>query len=288
MKRLTILSVLLACSLPAVRAQDGVEFFSETASAAEAPDSLAVSAPVIDNGVMTIRSRDQGEMLLEFAGFGITLGRSRTEDCEVKKRSRVGMTVFNYMELGFTQLTGMSYAGYSASAGKFLDTELGNSFHFSCGLVGLKVDLNRKRTIQFDANLQLTLDNYRLSDRGITLDRIGGRIEPVALDESVKKSKFVTGMIGIPLRVVFKPVKHLRLSAIAYTDFAVSFNTIYKKPRVQREMPLSVLNTCQFGVGASVSYYGIGLFVRYNVTPLFEKGAGPECHPLSFGIALLM
>lgn len=288
MKRFTLLFLLLACSLNGVRAQDATEILPDATPPAELPDSLAKQATVIDNGLMKVRSRDEGEMLLEFAGFGITLGRSSTEDYEMRKPSKVGMTLFQYIEMGFTQLTGTSYAAYPASAGRFLDAEFGNSFHFSCGLIGLQVDLNRKRTLFFDANIQFTLDNYRLSDRSITLERIGGRIEPVALGEQMKKSKFVTGMIGIPVRLVYKPVKHLRLSAIAYTDFAVSFNTIYKKPRVQREMPLSLLNPCQFGVGASVTYYGVGMFVRYNLTPLFRSGRGPECRPLTVGIALMM
>ena len=51
---------------------------------------------------------------------------------------------------------------------------------------------------------------------------------------------------------------------------------------------LSGLRTYQFGVGGSVSYSGVGVFVRYGVTPLFKKGGGPECHTLSFGISLLM
>lgn len=288
MKRSALLFLLLACSLNGVRAQDTSELGPDTPPAAEQPDTLAKRATVIDNGLMTVRSRDEGEMMLEFAGFGITLGRSSTEDYEMRKPSKVSMTLFQYIELGFTRLTGTSYAAYPASAGRFLDTEFGNSFHFSCGLIGLKVDLNRKRTLTFDANIQFTLDNYRLSDRSITLERIGDRLEPVALGEQMKKSKFVTGMIGVPVRLVYKPVKHLRLSAIAYTDFAVSFDTIYKKPRVQREMPLSTLNPCQFGLGASITYYGVGVFVRYNLTPLFGSGRGPECRPLSVGIALMM
>ena len=36
------------------------------------------------------------------------------------------------------------------------------------------------------------------------------------------------------------------------------------------------------------SYYGIGIFASYGVTPLFKKHAGPECHTFSFGISLLM
>ena len=72
----------------------------------------------------------------------------------------------------------------------------------------------------------------------------------------------------------------------SYSDFGIELTSLHKKPKVQYE--LSGLRTYQFGVGGAVSYSGVGVFVRYGVTPLFKKGGGPECHTLSFGISLLM
>ena len=109
---------------------------------------------------------------------------------------------------------------------------------------------------------------------------------PVALDEPADKSKFVTSSLGIPLRLIYKPFKHFQASVIAYSDFGIELTSLHKKPRVEYE--LSGLRTYQFGVGGTVSYYGIGIFASYGVTPLFKKHAGPECHTFSFGISLLM
>lgn len=100
------------------------------------------------------------------------------------------------------------------------------------------------------------------------------------------KSKFVTSSLGIPLRLIYKPFRNFQVSAIAYSDFGIELTSLHKKPKVQYE--LSGLRTYQFGVGGAVSYSGVGVFVRYGVTPLFKKGGGPECHTLSFGISLLM
>jgi len=113
-----------------------------------------------------------------------------------------------------------------------------------------------------------------------------GRLLPVALDEPADKSKFVTSSLGIPLRLIYKPFKHFQASVIAYSDFGIELTSLHKKPRVEYE--LSGLRTYQFGVGGTVSYYGIGIFASYGVTPLFKKHAGPECHTFSFGISLLM
>ena len=95
-----------------------------------------------------------------------------------------------------------------------------------------------------------------------------------------------TSSLGIPLRLIYKPFKHFQASVIAYSDFGIELTSLHKKPRVEYE--LSGLRTYQFGVGGTVSYYGIGIFASYGVTPLFKKHAGPECHTFSFGISLLM
>ena len=113
-----------------------------------------------------------------------------------------------------------------------------------------------------------------------------GRLLPVALDEPADKSKFVTSSLGIPLRLIYKPFKHFQASVIAYSDFGIELTSLHKKPRVEYE--LSGLRTYRFGVGGTVSYYGVGIFASYGVTPLFKKHAGPECHTFSFGISLLM
>ena len=235
-----------------------------------------------------IRLRDggrDGNMILEVAGFGLTLGHTPMQRMELKK-PRVWFNAFSNIELGFTQLVGVDYSGYASGEKGFLDQRLGSSFHFSFSAVQLRLALNRSRSLCLGVGMQYTLDNYRLSDNTITLGNDGGRVVPVALDEPADKSKFVTSSLGIPIRLIYKPFKHFQASVIAYSDFGIELTSLHKKPRVEYE--LSGLRTYQFGVGGTVSYYGIGIFASYGVTPLFKKHAGPECHTFSFGISLLM
>ena len=131
--------------------------------------------------------------------------------------------------------------------------------------------------------LQYTLDNIRLADSGITLGNIGGRLVPVALDEPADKSKAVTSSLGIPVRLIYEPVKRLRITAVAYSDFMLGADAIYKKPKEKHS--LSGFRAYQFGLGASVAYRGFGLYARYGITPLFKHDAGPDCHTVSFGFA---
>ena len=243
----------------------------------------------VGNDLMALRGAGrEGNVILEVAGFGITLGRApEPEYADVVTRSgRVKLYLFNCGEFGFSQLVGVDYDGYAPEEKGFLDQKLGSSIHVAASVLQVQVALNRNRTFYFATDLNFAVDNYRLSDAHIRLGYEHGRLLPVALDEPADKSKFVTSSLGIPLRLIYKPFRNFQVSAIAYSDFGIELTSLHKKPKVQYE--LSGLRTYQFGVGGAVSYSGVGVFVRYGVTPLFKKGGGPECHTLSFGISLLM
>ena len=235
-----------------------------------------------------IRRRDggrDGNMILEVAGFGLTLGHTPMQRMELKK-PRVWFNAFSNIELGFTQLVGVDYSGYASGEKGFLDQRLGSSFHFSFSAVQLRLALNRSRSLCLGVGMQYTLDNYRLSDNTITLGNDGGRVVPVALDEPAGKSKAVTSSLGIPVRLTYTPAKHLRITAVAYSDFLLGADAIYKKPKEKNS--LSGFRAYQFGVGLSVSYRGFGFFTRYGVTPLFKHNMGPDCHAFSFGVGLML
>ena len=70
-----------------------------------------------------IRLRDggrDGNMILEVAGFGLTLGHTPMQRMELKK-PRVWFNAFSNIELGFTQLVGVDYSGYASGEKGFLD-----------------------------------------------------------------------------------------------------------------------------------------------------------------------
>lgn len=260
---------------------------SAQATDVPAADSLRRIGDV-DTGPVTMRRAADGEgMVLEVAGFGITLGQaSGGEKQKVKALPRVCGSFLSGVEMGFNFLTGADYAGYPAEAGDFLDVRGGNSFHFGITPVGLSVALDRKRRFEFSTGLRYTVDNYRLSDNSITLGRDGGMVVPLPLDDKADKSKLRITSLGFPLQFSFDPVRHLSVAVVGYCDFTLGANAIYKKPKEKNS--LSGVNPFQFGLGGSVSYRGFGVYVRYGVTSLFKSSAGPVCHPVSFGVCVFM
>lgn len=244
----------------------------------------------VDTDLVTMRRAADGEaIVLEVAGFGITLGQGPGRGAEkhkTKSYPRVCGLFFDGLEMGFNTLTGLDYAGYPAETGDFLDVRAGNSFHFGVTPVGLSVGLDRKRQFSFSTGLRYTVDNYRLSDNSITLGRENGMIVPLPLDDKADKSKLRVTSLGIPIQFSYDPVRHLRIAVVGYCDFTLGAKAIYKRPKVKEA--LSGVNAFQFGLGGSVSYRGFGVYVRYGVSNLFKSDAGPACHPVSFGICVFM
>lgn len=253
-------------------------------------DSLARFDPVETQLAVLRSSSDDGEVVLEVAGFGITLSGSSDEWLRPadpdKPRSRVSPTLLSGSEYGFIIPTGLGYGAYPAGKAGFFDLRSGKSFHLSSTLIGLNVEMGRRRLFRFSTGLRYTIDNYRLSDTSVTLGNEAGTVVPVALDEPADKSKLRVTSLGVPLTFSCRAARNLSVALTGYFDFTMGANAIYKRPKVKNS--LAGVNTFRFGVGAAIAYHTVGVYVRYSVTPLFESHVGPELCPLSIGFCIDM
>ena len=251
-----------------------------------AADSLERIDPVDTDLVALRRSAEGEEVVLEVAGFGITLSSLSDEKIRDRnariRRPRCSLVLFYKSEWGYNIPSKVDYGAYPAGTDSFFDLRGGKSFHFSTTLAGLNYVFGKQRRFDMTTGLRYTVDNYRLSNNSITLGNENGMVVPVALDEKADKSKLRITSLGIPLHLAYHPVKQMTLSLSGYFDFTMGANSIYKNPKAKN--PLSGVRTFQFGVGVGVTYYRCGVYFRYGVTPLFENGVGPKVHPLSLGI----
>lgn len=253
-----------------------------------AADSLE-RIDTVDSDLVALRRTAGGdEVVLEVAGFGLTLSPLSEEKMKDRsarvKAPRFNMVALYKTEVGFNIPTGTDYGGYPAAEAGFFDLRGGKSFHLSTTLVGLNCVIGRQRKFSITTGLSYTVDNYRLSDNSITLAYRDGKVVPQRLDGKADKSKLRTTSLGIPLHLAYQPVRHLTVSLSGYFDFTMGANSIYKRPK--EKSSLSGVNDFRFGVGASVSYYNVGVYLRYGVTPLFKSSVGPKVHPLSIGLCI--
>ena len=255
-----------------------------------AADSLKRIDPVDTDLVALRRSAEGEEVVLEVAGFGITLSNSpdgwfRSAD-SVQNRSRVSLVFLGGTEYGFIVPTGLGYGAYPAGSDHFFDLRNGKSFHCSTTLVGLNVAFGRQRQFDLKTGLRYTIDNYRLSDNSITLGNENGMIIPRTLDEKADKSKLRITSLGIPLTFSYRVVRNLTVAVSGYFDFTMGANSIYKRPKVKNS--LAGVNPFLFSTAVAIGYHRVGVYLRYGVTPLFKSGVGPEVHPISIGFCLDM
>lgn len=260
------------------------------------PDSLAVE--YVDRNVagvdtlrrldplqgdaVQLRDRGDGKFLLEAGGFGLTFDRSYMSKA-FERESFYTLSILHDFEFGFTQLSGVKYKGYAPGTEGFLDQELGASFHFGFTPLSIRRYLGRRRS-SLELGMRYAVDNLRLTDVSFTLANDGRRIVPEALDAPAGKSKLRYSTLGLSLRFERRLARHLYADLSASADFLLAAKAITKDP--VRKSSLSGLNPCQLGLSSSVTYYGIGFYVRYSPTSLFRASSGLEARPLSFGFVI--
>ena len=298
MKRNTLLLWALAAAVllgHAAQAQLYIDKTPENRTAAVAPstettersrtsvDTLRRIDPT-DSEVVRLREADkQGNMLLEINGLGLTLGRSyesKTWD-DLKKR-RFALTFASDIEVGFTSLLGVKYDRPHETAPDFLNQTLGCSFHFGFAPVGISMRLDKKRRSYLHLGMSYSVDNIRLTNPALTVRNDGSLLVPVELGEPAEKSKLRYTSLGFALRYNWHPVDKLRVSVSTHYDFLMNGCAITKKPK--KKTSLSGFAPFRFGVGASVGYRYVGVFVRYTPTSLFGSSSGLEAQPLSYGL----
>ena len=124
-------------------------------------------------------------------------------------------------------------------------------------------------------------------------DYTWGEIDTV-LDYS--KNRFKTWFVNAPLLVELNTGNNSRKSFHVSAGAIFGFNLQTKikyKCRLDGEnkkvKDKQSFNTNPFRVSATVRV-GVGggnIFVKYSLTPLFEKGRGPELYPFTVGVTLL-
>lgn len=264
-----------------------------TATAQEPLLTIDESAAGVDSlqlqqaSEMLRRGEQRGELVLSFGGQHITLGEAKEKkrhviaDSSIEiKRHRFSLG-FTGIELGSSLLSGLSYAAYDPAVEGFMDQRVGKSFHIGWRLFDVEFFLNRAQNLSLITGLNFSCDDYCFySDWSI--EKVGNRIEPIAL-EGKKKSKLTTHQMGIPLGLKYRPARKVELTAFLFGELMYYGYTKVKKPKLKTEM--RGLNTLRYGIQATATYHNWGVYVKYNLSPLFRSGIGPECYPLSVGIA---
>lgn len=267
---------------------------SAAASQATGTAPAATAMPSPDPEIVQLKS-DRGELRLEIAGYGITLGNRDADESkaagneaaappekpEKKPLKRFhGCFGFTDWEIGIPLLVNTSYGPAWAGEGEFLETSTRKSFSFGYTLLSLRYMLDRNGHWWLSTGVRGNIYDIVLSGKQ-TIRYTDGMIHALELDPSTKKSKLSFTTLGIPLMLTCS-VSDFRITLRASGNLYTSYRAVHKKPKEKYE--LRGVEPWSWNIGGAITYHKIGVSFDYALTPLFRSDVGPETHLFTFGI----
>lgn len=194
------------------------------------------------------------------------------------------------MYFGTSVLRDVNYLNEWAVAEKscpdFLDLDTRKNFVYALELASVHF---RSRVVDLSLGLRWSFMNFTFSNPDFTLRRGADKVfypYPIKLESASydnTKSKLFASYLGIPVRLNLHYGK-ATVYAGASAELLLDAYTKYRQPKV-RQTATGAFNDFRATVEAGVSFYNVGFFVNYGITPLF-KGALSDAHTITFGLTL--
>ena len=197
------------------------------------------------------------------------------------------------MYFGASTLVGTNYMGAWSGINNhhFLDMRTSKNFVYGLQLADLRIRYN---ALDVSLGLRWTFMDFTFADSSITLRQAEsplGKVyfpTPIAAETSTydgRKSKIHASYFGIPLRLGLKFGKAM-VYAGGSVEMLTGGYTKYKRPKY-RSRCKEVFNPFRATVEGGFNYGGLGVFVMYGLTPLFQESLS-DARTLTFGVTLGM
>ena len=191
---------------------------------------------------------------------------------------------------------------------QFMELNYAKSWSFSVNFMEFYIPI-KNHNIGIVTGMGTEWSNYELK-HNIKLNPDGGNFVHKEVDEFNKsytwgevdtvldysKNRFKTWFINVPLLFEINTGDNSRkafhISAGVIFGYNVQTKMKYKyrlNGKNKKVKDKQSFNTNPFRVSATVrlGYGGGNIFAKYSLTPLFEKGRGPEIYPFTVGVTLL-
>ena len=191
---------------------------------------------------------------------------------------------------------------------QFMELNYAKSWSFSVNFMEFYIPI-KKHNFGLVTGMGTEWSNYELK-HNIRLNPEGGSFVHTEVDEFNKsytwgevdtvldysKNRFKTWFLNVPLLLEISTGDNARkafhISAGAIFGYNLQTKMKYKyrlDGKNETEKDKQTFNTNPFRVSATVraGYGWFNMFAKYSLTPLFEKGRGPEIYPFTVGVTLL-
>jgi hypothetical protein len=210
------------------------------------------------------------------------------ERAEMRSRFRGHWAGF---EFGFNNYVVSDYSLTLPESIDYMSLHSGKSNNFNFNVVQTSLGLARR--IGFVTGLGFNWNNYRFNGNNNIIKSETGVIEKYDPEALLKKSKFSTLYLTLPILLEFQiPADHNHLNIAAGLIGAVKLYSYSKMvfeegDKVRSEDDFS-LNMLRYGVTARIGYENLQVYSTYYITPLFQTGKGPgaiDLFPFEIGLA---
>ncbi|MGM0377177.1 MAG: outer membrane beta-barrel protein [Bacteroidota bacterium] len=201
-------------------------------------------------------------------------------------------------DLGFNNFFSTPFDSYLPPEDRWMDLNGGKSIAVGINLFQHSIGLQQyRRNLGVVTGAGWTINNYRLDSRNILRRDEDGQTTYEVTDRSVDKNKLVTSYLTVPVLLEWQPgakgtEKDFFINAGVYGSFRLGSHTKVvfddgggKEKEKWRE-DLNI-NAFKYGAMVRTGYKWIRLYAKCDLTPLFEKGRGPELYPWTVGLTLV-
>jgi hypothetical protein len=154
----------------------------------------------------------------------------------------------------------------------------------------IKLSANGKLRLYYGTTIQY--NNYRFTEN-VTFATFNDSLQALPTGYNLRKNKLLTTYVTIPLGLQFesKPdkLKHsFRFAAGPTIGYLIGSHTKQVSSKEGKEKNYGDLNVekLSYGLNAKIGYGRFNLYMNYSLSPLFQKGKGPELYPVAFGIII--
>ncbi len=196
------------------------------------------------------------------------------------------------IEFGFNGFDKEDYSMYNSADKDFMSLNQGKSIEFNLNFYELNIGL-AKNYVGLVSGMGFSFNNYRF-DNDYTIAKGATRTEPVALDpNNLSKTKLAVSYLNVPVLLEFQiPVNHnegrLFINGGIIGGVKIGSHTKVKYgDKKDKDRSGFNLNSFNYAATARIGYKDISLFAKYNLTPLFQTGKGPDLTPFTIGISFL-
>ncbi len=199
-----------------------------------------------------------------------------------KRPASVHFGLIGPFYFGWNNWVNSQYYGNWTDQGDFL--RISSAFAFSMSFCNLSVSLNQSHSLRWIFGAKWTITNYRFMSQMRLADDSNGRLMPV-FDNERPNSMLRTSYLGFPMGLQYH-VQGVNILATVSAEWLTNSWTRYSGE--DSKFPLSGVNTFRSTAELIVGYHGIGAFVDYGLTPLFNAGVGNDVHAIAAGFLICL